>query len=121
MFSFGCHDWQNLITPIFLSTDFEQVVIPVSVAHFSPYKLTRLLIKNLENLNFHILNCEGLGGSDRGPVGEREILMGHECVSVDATDHCVNVTASFLNGGQYMERTMQCDILVGADGAGSTV
>ncbi|GFY99991.1 FAD/NAD(P)-binding oxidoreductase family protein [Actinidia rufa] len=67
----------------FQPQDFEQIVSPVSVAHFSQYKLTRLLVKKLENLNFHILNCEGLGGSDAGrPVGEREILLGHEWVLV---------------------------------------
>lgn len=47
--------------------------------------------------------------------------MGHECLSVDATDDCLNVTASFSGGGQYMERTIQCGFLIGADGAGSTV
>lgn len=47
--------------------------------------------------------------------------MGHECLSVDATDDCLNVTASFSGGGQYKERTIQCGFLIGADGAGSTV
>ncbi|KAL6998235.1 hypothetical protein U1Q18_008361 [Sarracenia purpurea var. burkii] len=102
--------------------DFEQVVSPVSVAHFSQYKITRLLIKNLENLNFHVRTGEeGLGGFDQGPVAEREILMGYECMSVDANDHCIHVTASFLKGGETMERTIPCSILVGADGSGSTV
>lgn len=109
------------ISYILLSTDFEQVVSPVSVAHFSQYKITRLLLKKLENLHFHVRTGYGLGGFDRGPVGEREILMGHECLSVDATDDCLNVTASFLGGGQYKERTIQCGFLIGADGAGSTV
>ncbi|KAG5520680.1 hypothetical protein RHGRI_033310 [Rhododendron griersonianum] len=101
--------------------DFGQVVSPVSVAHFSQYKITRLLLKKLENLHFHVRTGYGLGGFDRGPVGEREILMGHECLSVDATDDCLNVTASFSGGGQYKERTIQCGFLIGADGAGSTV
>ncbi|XP_052205347.1 uncharacterized protein LOC127810117 isoform X2 [Diospyros lotus] len=100
---------------------FEQIVSPVSVAHFSQHKLTRLLLKKLENLNFRVVTFEGLGNLEHEPVNGREILMGHECVSVDTTDHCINVTATLLNDGQYMERTLQCGILVGADGAGSTV
>ena len=47
--------------------------------------------------------------------------MGHECLSMDVTDNCINVTASFLKEGKYRERNIQCRILVGADGAGSTV
>ncbi|KAL7241199.1 hypothetical protein ACSBR2_006763 [Camellia fascicularis] len=101
--------------------DLEQVVSPVSVAHFSQYKLTSLLLKKLDNLDFQVRTSEDLGGLDHRPVREKEILMGHECVSVDSTDNCVKVTASFLNEGQYTERTMHCGILVGADGAGSTV
>ncbi|KAH7833381.1 hypothetical protein Vadar_005755 [Vaccinium darrowii] len=103
------------------SQDFEQVVSPVSVAHFSQYKISRLLLKKLETLDFHVRTCYDLEVFDRGQVGEREILMGHECLSVDATDDCLNVTASFSSGGQYKERTIQCGFLVGADGAGSTV
>ncbi|CAL5395988.1 unnamed protein product [Camellia sinensis] len=101
--------------------DLEQVVSPVSVAHFSQYKLTSLLLKKLDNLNFQVRTSENLGGLDHRPVREKEILMGHECVSVDSTDNCVKVTVSFLKEGQYTERTMHCSILVGADGAGSTV
>lgn len=111
----------SVIFYFFLSADFEQVVSPTSVAHFSQYKLSRLLLKKLENINFHFHSCEASGGSDHRPVREREILMGHECTSIDTTDHCINVTASFFNGKQYKERTMQCGILVGADGAASTV
>lgn len=47
--------------------------------------------------------------------------MGHECASIDATANCINVTASVLKEGKYRERNIQCSILVGADGAGSTV
>ncbi|CAK9162014.1 unnamed protein product [Ilex paraguariensis] len=47
--------------------------------------------------------------------------MGHECVSIGATDRCITVTASFLKDGVYMENDIQCSFLVGTDGAGSTV
>lgn len=47
--------------------------------------------------------------------------MGHECVSVSATDQCINVIASFLKEGKCTERNIQCNILIGTDGAGSTV
>ncbi|XVE92205.1 hypothetical protein REPUB_Repub01dG0076800 [Reevesia pubescens] len=41
------------------SQDFEKVISPISVAHFSQYKLTRLLVKLLENLGFRIFTSEG--------------------------------------------------------------
>ncbi|KAK1575944.1 hypothetical protein Q3G72_009648 [Acer saccharum] len=47
--------------------------------------------------------------------------MGHECVSINATDQCMNVTASFLKEGKHMERNIRCNILIATDGAGSTV
>ncbi|XWS34612.1 hypothetical protein CRYUN_Cryun21dG0052900 [Craigia yunnanensis] len=101
--------------------DFEKVVSPISVAHFSQYKLTRLLVKLLENLGFHICASEGPEGLDHGPLRGREILMGHECVSIDMTDQCVTATVSFSKEGKSMMRKIQSKILVGADGAGSTV
>lgn len=94
--------------------DFEQVVSPVSVAHFSQYKLIRLLLRKLENLDFKIHD------GDR-PIRERDILMGHECLSFSVTDHCINVTSSFHKEGQTLKRDIQCSFLVGTDGAGSTV
>lgn len=97
--------------------DFEQVVSPVSVAHFSQYKLTRLLLKKLENLSFHVKEPERFDGH----VRDRDILMGHECSSITVTDHCINVASSFQKDGQTVEKHIQCGILVGADGAGSTV
>ncbi|GAB4829326.1 hypothetical protein Ancab_040631 [Ancistrocladus abbreviatus] len=99
--------------------DLEQVVSPVSVAHFSQYKLTRLLLKKLESLGFHIQACDGLEA--HMSVRKGEILMGHECVAINETDHCIDVVASFHKGEEYMVRNIQCHFLVGADGAGSTV
>ena len=81
----------------------------------------RLLLKQLENLNFQICTSEGLEGLDHGILRERQILMGHDCLSVDTNDDYVTVTASFVKDGKFMERSIRCNILVGADGAGSTV
>lgn len=48
--------------------------------------------------------------------------MGHECVSIDtSSDDGIGVTVSFLKEGECKERNLQCGVLIGADGAGSTV
>ncbi|KAM5578291.1 hypothetical protein ABKV19_008545 [Rosa sericea] len=101
--------------------DFEQVVSPVSVAHFSQYKLNTLLLKQLENLSFKYYTPDGLKGLDHEPLEARQILMGYECVSINASDDIVSVTASFLKDGKHMERNIKCNMVVGTDGAGSTV
>ncbi|CAH1433845.1 unnamed protein product [Lactuca virosa] len=98
--------------------DFDQSVSPVSVAHFSQYKLNALLLKQLETIGFSICTHESL---DDRPLREREILMGHNCVSIDATDDFINVTTSFLKEGKQTEKQIPCRFLIGADGAGSTV
>ena len=94
---------------------------PISVAHFSQYKLTASLLKQLEDLSFHIHTSEAFEGLNHRPLKGQEILMGHECVSIDANGQCVDVTVAFLKEGKYMEKNIQCNILVGADGAGSTI
>ncbi|KAK3223582.1 hypothetical protein Dsin_010607 [Dipteronia sinensis] len=101
--------------------DLEKVVSPVSVAHFSQYKLVGLLLKQLEKLNFNVCSSEYSESVHKDFLGGKKILMGHECVSINATDQCMNVTASFLKEGKHMERNIQCNILIGTDGAGSTV
>ncbi|XVF02707.1 hypothetical protein REPUB_Repub04eG0197500 [Reevesia pubescens] len=101
--------------------DFEKVVSPISVAHFSQYKLTRLLVKLLENFGFRICTSKGPEGLDHETLKGREILMGHECVSIDTTDQCVTTTVSFSKDGTSMTRKIKSKILVAADGAGSTV
>lgn len=108
-----------LTTVIF--PDFEQVASPVSVAHFSQYKLTKLLLKQLENLSFRAHTCDGFQVPRNGSIGERKILMGHECVSITPTACGVMVGASFLKEGRKVARNIHCHILVGSDGAGSTV
>lgn len=104
-----------------MSSDFEQVVSPVSVAHFSQYKLTRLLLKKLENLNFQVCLAQGLEDHHSKVLGERQILMGHKCVSIDASNDYITVTASYGKDGDYRKRNIRCNILVAADGARSTV
>ncbi|GLT86616.1 hypothetical protein SLE2022_047460 [Rubroshorea leprosula] len=101
--------------------DFEKIVSPVSVAHLSQYKLIRLLVKQLENLGFNVCESEGWEGLDHESLKAGKILMGHECVSIDASEQCVTATVSFPKEGKPMQRKIQCKILVGADGAGSTV
>ncbi|KAL9261234.1 putative polyketide hydroxylase [Drosera capensis] len=99
--------------------DLEQVVSPVSIAHFSQYKLTRLLLKKLEGSGFRIRTCQASEATST--VKNGEILMGHECVSFDSTNDGVNVTASYYKDELRMTKSIQCRFLVGADGAGSTV
>lgn len=101
--------------------DLDQTASPVSVAHFSQYKLTSLILQQLENLGFTVRNSNGLDNLNQGKLREREILMGHECISVNATSDCVTVTASFLNEGKHSKKDIRSGILVGTDGAGSTV
>lgn len=101
--------------------DFEKVVSPVSVAHLSQYKLTALLVKQLENLGFSVCGSEGFEGPDHELLKAGKILMEHECVSIDATEHCVTANVSYLKEGKHMQRKIRSKILVGTDGAGSTV
>ncbi|KAK1575307.1 hypothetical protein Q3G72_004358 [Acer saccharum] len=101
--------------------DLEKVVSPISVAHFSQYKLVGLLLKQLEKLNFNVCSSEDSESLHKDFLKGKKILMGHECVSINATDQCMNVTASFLKEGKHMERNIRCNILIGTDGAGSTV
>ncbi|XP_075098428.1 uncharacterized protein LOC107792154 isoform X1 [Nicotiana tabacum] len=98
--------------------DFDRIVSPVSVAHFSQYKLSRLLLKHLEKLDFCTMNSEKC---EHVSIGERKIFMGHECIAINDAEHGVSVTASFLTEGKYIKRDIQCHFLVGTDGAGSTV
>lgn len=105
-----------------MCVDLDQTVSPVSVAHFSQYKLTRLILQHLQNVGFTVKNPNGLDNLKYGGLKEREILMGHECVSVNATSDCVTMTASYLNEeGKHSEKCVRSRLLVGTDGAGSTV
>ncbi|CAM8880765.1 unnamed protein product [Rhodiola kirilowii] len=99
--------------------DFEKVVSPASVAHFSQYKLTALLVKKLQEIGFTV--CHNTEGATDSGIREKMILMGHECLGIDITADCINVTASFRKGNKIAKTNYQCDFLIGTDGAGSTV
>lgn len=101
--------------------DFDRTASPVSVAHFSQYKLHRLLLGKLVNLGFCIVDDHGSDKLEDILVKEKEILMGHECVSISTADHSVTVTASFLREGRHVQKDIHCNFIVGTDGAGSTV
>lgn len=104
---------------LYLLSDLERVVSPVSVAHFSQYKLTMLLLKRLENLGFQICAPEHVAGN--GQYCEKKIMMGHECVSIDASNDFVTVTASSIIEGKRVDKNIHSNIVIGTDGAGSTV
>lgn len=90
---------------------------PVSVAHFSQYKLMKLLLTKLENLGFSVCYPISTGSS----TWDKKILMGHECISIHPTQDGVKVRSSFCKEGKIEERDFHCSILVGSDGARSTV
>nr|GMC62814.1 putative polyketide hydroxylase isoform X1 [Ipomoea batatas] len=96
--------------------DFDHIVSPVSVAHFSQYKLTRLMLKQLKELDFHIRNYEGFGMND-GFISEKQLLMGHECTAINPSNHFITVTTSFPGEGKSSEESIRCQFLVGTDGA----
>lgn len=89
------------------------------MAHFSQYKLNSLLLRQLETLDFQLCAPE-ISEENNWPL-ERKILLGHECVSIDPSNDTVTVTASSISKGKRVEKKIHCNILVGADGAGSTV
>lgn len=99
--------------------DFDQTVSSVSVAHFSQYKLMRLLIKQLEETGFCIRD-ESMN-SDYCKLAEREILMGCECTSIKVADDVITVTGRLTREGNHRTKEFPCNFVVGTDGAGSTV
>lgn len=101
--------------------DLEQVVSPVSVAHFSQYKLNRLLLNQIQQLGFRVCMGEELKSPSEELIIERNILMEHECTSIEATDCDIMVGVSSHENGAKVEKNILCSILVGADGAGSVV
>lgn len=79
------------------------------------------MLKRLEDLGFHVRSSKESDGLELDSVVARQILMGHECVAIDANKESVTATVSFVKGGKSKKRNIQCSILVGADGAGSAV
>ncbi|CAL4946099.1 unnamed protein product [Urochloa decumbens] len=101
--------------------DFDKVISPISVAHFSQYKLVDLLLKKLEGIGFQTCLPGEIGNSTQDLGLESKILMGHECTSLQQTDEGILVGASVNNGGRILERKLHCGLLLGTDGARSTV
>ncbi|XP_078434282.1 FAD/NAD(P)-binding oxidoreductase family protein isoform X2 [Wolffia australiana] len=103
--------------------DFERTTSPTFVAHLSQYKLTRLLLKKLENNGFCVTENEELSRNEGSGGLEKRILMGQECVSVRSLPAGVEVGMLSRDGGfgKEMQRKIHCEILVGADGARSSV
>uniref|UniRef100_A0A0D3EXH1 FAD-binding domain-containing protein n=1 Tax=Oryza barthii TaxID=65489 RepID=A0A0D3EXH1_9ORYZ len=94
---------------------------PISVAHFSQHKLVDLLLKKLDGIGFQTCLPGDIGSSTQDLVLENKILMGHECSSVQLTDKGILIGASFNEAGRMQERKIHCGLLLGADGARSTV
>lgn len=101
--------------------DFDKVVSPISVAHFSQYKLVDLLLKKLEGIGFRTCFPGEVGSSTQDALVENKVLMGHLCTSLQQTDEGILVGASVNNGGKIIERKLHCGLLIGTDGARSRV
>ena len=101
--------------------DFDKVISPISVAHFSQYKLVDLLLKKLEGIGFRTCFPSEIGILTQDVGLESKILMGHECTSLQQTDEGILVGTSVNNGDRMLERKLHCGILLGTDGARSTV
>ncbi|KAF6144059.1 hypothetical protein GIB67_037471 [Kingdonia uniflora] len=84
--------------------DFEQIVSPVSVAHFSQYKLIKLLLEHLQDLDFRLCISDPLENPDHGPIEEGKILMGYECTSIQsANDDTILSSSTKPSGFQFRE------------------
>ncbi|CAO2172427.1 unnamed protein product [Urochloa humidicola] len=101
--------------------DFDKVISPISVAHFLQYKLVDLLLKKLEGIGFQTCLPGEIGNLTQDSGLESKILMGHECTSLQQTEEGILVGASVNNGGRILERKLHCGLLLGTDGARSTV
>jgi 2-polyprenyl-6-methoxyphenol hydroxylase-like FAD-dependent oxidoreductase len=101
--------------------DFDKIISPISVAHFSQHKLVDLLLKKLDGIGFQTCLPGDIGSSTQDLVLENKILLGHECSSVQLTDKGILIGASFNEAGRMQERKIHCGLLLGADGARSTV
>lgn len=104
-----------------LATDFEKINSPVCVAHLSQYKLVNLLLKKLEKLGVHVSRQDPSSDWEPDSVLCKKILMGHECTSIQPSKEGVIVTARVHNGTKLEERRFHCSILIGSDGARSSI
>jgi 2-polyprenyl-6-methoxyphenol hydroxylase-like FAD-dependent oxidoreductase len=109
------------IKKCFLGTDFEKINSPVCVAHLSQYRVVNLLLKKLEKLGVHVSRQDPSVDWEPDLMLGKKILMGHECTSIQPTKEGVMVTAQVHNGTKLEERRFHCSILIGSDGARSTI
>lgn len=91
------------------------------MAHLSQYKLVNLLLEKLEKLGVFVSHQEPSGDLEPDSVLDKKILMGHECTAIQSTKEGVIVTARVHNGTKLDERKFHCSILVGSDGARSSI
>ncbi|KAG9144610.1 hypothetical protein Leryth_010822 [Lithospermum erythrorhizon] len=104
------------------SEDFDESASPITMSHFSQYKLVTLLLDKLNNLGFKIKHSESNQDQNEQLIRHNELLMGYKCISVNPTDHGVTITASFDNKeGISIKKDIQCKYLVAADGARSAI
>ncbi|PKA55809.1 hypothetical protein AXF42_Ash012101 [Apostasia shenzhenica] len=94
---------------------------PMSVAHYSQYKLIKLLLMRLERLGFRLCTPDGIQHLYCEIFKENKILMGFECTSIKPTPGGVEVGASYLKEGKLEKMNLHCSFLIGSDGARSTV
>ncbi|CAH9110198.1 unnamed protein product [Cuscuta epithymum] len=78
------------------------------------------MCEQLKELGFHIGSNEGRRMHD-DIVSEGQLQMGHECIAIQPSNDFVTVKASFHEEGKSTQKNIQCQFLVGTDGAGSTV
>lgn len=103
--------------------DFKQTRSPTCVAHFSQHRLVPLLLKRLGRLGFNI--CNGNNFSNDGSQSYNswvgKIRLGHECISINPTSDGIRAAICSVKDETKVRVNLQCNVLIGADGAGSTV
>lgn len=103
--------------------DFKQTRSPTCVAHFSQHRLVPLLLKRLGRLGFNI--CNGNNFSNDGFQSYNswvgKIRLGHECISINPTSDGIRAAICSVKDETKVRVNIQCNVLIGADGAGSTV
>ncbi|XP_042434841.1 4-methyl-5-nitrocatechol 5-monooxygenase-like isoform X2 [Zingiber officinale] len=88
------------------------------------FAATCRFVEEIHILHFFIWFSSWIRGShevSRSSTWDRKILMSHECISIHPTQDGVKVGSSFCKEGKIEERFFHCSILVGSDGARSTV
>ncbi|KAH9315639.1 hypothetical protein KI387_024266 [Taxus chinensis] len=103
--------------------DLKQTRSPTCVAHFSQHRLVPLLLKRLEKLGFSIYSGDNPSSEGYRSSGSwiGKIKLCHECVSINPTSDGIRAAIYCVENGLKVVRDIHCSVLIGADGAGSTV